>query len=285
MSFLSQLLQRVIALVDRHRAACLVFLSITLFILAYAGVAAWRPPILVPALDAVSAGFQRVFSKPLALGTHLQSPKVSQSRIMELELEASRLRELGRENARLRRMLEYTPLPGWSTIPARIVGLDLDPLKGTAWVNRGSSHGVAEGQPVVAAGGLVGVVAEAGRFQSRLRLLRHPDTPVSVRNTRTRVVGVVEWDPAGMEMGVNLVPRQADVAPEDTLVSSGLGGVFPENLPVGTVKHAATPEGRIIQSITLTPFAEFFKLEEVFILHDIEGPPVHGADSSKRGAP
>jgi rod shape-determining protein MreC len=73
----------------------------------------------------------------------------------------------------------------------------------------------------------------------------------------------------------------------DTLLSSGLGGVFPPGLPVGEVASVSRPEDRLIQDVLLETFVSFFRLEEVFVILPLAGPLVPGgltADSAEATA-
>jgi rod shape-determining protein MreC len=191
---------------------------------------------------------------------------------MDTQLEMERLREAERENVRLREMLGYDPPPGFRTVPARVIGLDLDPLRGVAWVNIGYNRGLLGGEPVTTVRGLVGVVDQVENLQSRVRLLRNEDTPVSVRVARSRVLGIVEWDPGASRLKITKVPLHADMVPGDTLLTSGLGGVFPPGLLVGVVSDIEEPPDRLLKEATLRPFGTFFRLEEVFILMPGPGP-------------
>ena len=108
--------------------------------------------------------------------------------------------------------------------------------------------------------------------RARLRLIRNEYTPVSVRVTRSRTLGIVEWDPGIGRLRVSQVPFQADIQEGDTLTSSGLGGVFPPDLPVGVVTRVSEPLERLLKEVVIEPFGEFHRLEEVFVIVPLEGP-------------
>jgi rod shape-determining protein MreC len=128
------------------------------------------------------------------------------------------------------------------------------------------------------------VVSEVGDGRSRVRLLRNEYTPVSVRDIRSRSLGVVDWDPGTGRLRVNQVPFPADIAVGDTLVSSGLGGVFPPELPVGVVTDVHEPPERLLKEVTVRSFGRFDRLEEVFVLLPWEGPVVVSENDSTVGA-
>lgn len=264
--------RRLWAYLERRRGLAVVLAAA--LVLALGGTSAWisRPPIVTPVVDGVTAALVSLFSRPLRLARHLHGPDRDSSRIMALQLELASLRRAERENLRLRAMLGYQPPPGYQTIPGSVVGLDLDPLRGVAWIDVGSSAGVREGQAVLTVDGLVGVVDEVWSRRSRIRLIRNEYTPVSVRVTRSRTLGIVEWDPGTGRLRAAQIPFQADIAAGDTLVSSGLGGVFPPDLPVGVVEEVREPPERLLKDVVVRAFSKFHRLEEVFVIIPLAGP-------------
>jgi rod shape-determining protein MreC len=273
LSVIFEAVQRVIAFFDRRRALVVVLVAAAILAAGTSVRVFQRPPVLVPVVDAITGGVMTALSQPLKIGRLFTRSRGPSKRVMELELELARLREAERENARLRAMLGYEPPIRYRTVPARVVGLDRDPVRGVAWINVGSHHGVAPGEAVVTVEGLVGVVEKVSSRSSRIRLLRNENSPVSVRDTRSRVLGIVEWDPGEGKLHVTKVPLQSDVAAGDTLISSGLGGVFPPGLPVGTVAEVRDSPERLLKDILLDPFASFFRLEETFVLIPQAPPP------------
>jgi len=257
---------------ERRRGLAVVMVAAAILALGTGSALISRPPILAPVIEGGTAGFLGLFSRGVRFARFLSGPRPGPSRVMELELELARLRSAERENARLREMLGYDPPPGYKTVLGRVIGLDLDPLRGMAWIDIGTEDGLREAEAVLTVDGLAGVVDRSWKGRARVRLLRNEYTAVSVRDTRSRSLGIVEWDPGQGRLRVGQVPFQADMAVGDTLVSSGLGGVFPPDLPVGVVREVdATPE-RLLKDIELQPFAAFYRLEEVFVVIPLQGP-------------
>src|SRR5262249_15012219 len=155
--------------------------------------------------------------------------------LMKERLDRGRYAEALGENARLRALLGFPSPGGFRAIPCMVTSLDPEPLGGSISVDRGSSSGVVAGQAVVSIDGLVGSVAQVFAARSRVRVLTNYDAPVAVRIRRNRVLGVVEWDPGTARLLMRNVPATEEVAEGDTLISSGLGGVYPEGLFVGSV--------------------------------------------------
>jgi rod shape-determining protein MreC len=131
-------------------------------------------------------------------------------------------------------------------------------------INRGTHHGVKENMPVFSMNGLVGKVTKVSYGYARVQLLVDPNLKLSVLERRTRVVGFLESVDGHMLMA--MVPTHAGVKAGDTLITSGLGGIFPKGIPVGTVSAVREADLDVMRQMYVVPFQEFSTLEEVFVM-------------------
>jgi rod shape-determining protein MreC len=276
-------LGRLFAAFERRRGLAVLSFAGLLFVLGLTNTLVSRPPILTPAIEGISGAFLAVFSQPVRLARAMTGSHPTTGRVMQLELELASLRRAEAENRRLRAMLDYPPPTGYSLVPARIQGLDLDPLRGFAWIDAGRGSGIEEGAAVLTVDGLAGVVDQVQRLRARVRLLQSEAIAVSVRDVRSRALGIVDWDPGQGRLRVDQVPYRADFAVGDTLVSSGLGGLFPPDLPVGTVAQVSEPPERLLKDVALSPFVSFYQLEEVFVLAPVQARGTSLLDTTWRG--
>jgi rod shape-determining protein MreC len=268
-------LGRLFTAFERRRGLAVLSFAGLLFVLGLTSTLVSRPPLLAPAVEGISGACLALVSPPVRLARAMTGSRPTSGRVMELELELASLRRAEAENRRLRAMLDYPPPTGYSLVPARIQGLDLDPLRGFAWIDVGDRKNVEEGAAVLTVDGLAGVVDQVQPLRARVRLLQSEAIAVSVRDVRSRALGIVDWDPGQGRLRVDQVPYRADFAVGDTLVSSGLGGVFPPDLPVGTVSSVSEPPERLLKDVALAPFVAFHQLEEVFVM-----APVHARGTS-----
>ena len=155
--------------------------------------------------------------------------------LAEARRELIRRQALEHENRRLRALLGLAQGTGDEVTLARIVGSSFDSPRRLATLSAGSAAGVAPGQPVRAADGLIGRVLETGRWASRVLLITDGASTVPVRLVRdgTPALAVGRGDGTielrTLEVGQNPFRRG------DILVTSGIGGIFPPNIPVATV--------------------------------------------------
>lgn len=149
--------------------------------------------------------------------------------------EVVRARMLAFENARLRRVARLIDQGAMPVAVGRIVGSDLAGTRRFATLALGSVDGVRPGQPVRAADGLVGRIAETGRHASRIVLLSDGGSAVPLRVIRTGAAALAEGKGAGALDIRTTVAGAPPLRRGDLLVTSGTGGVYPPDLPVATV--------------------------------------------------
>lgn len=168
------------------------------------------------------------------------------------------------ELTRLHTLVRFDDKWDYPIVTARVVGHNPGRFLTTMVINRGTRHGVKENMPVFSMNGLVGKVTKATYAYSRVQLLVDPNLKLSVLERRTRVVGFLES--VDGHLLTAMVPTHAGVKMGDTLITSGLGGIFPKGIPVGTVKAVRQADLDVMRLMDVAPFQEFSTLEEVFVM-------------------
>ncbi|MBN1425852.1 rod shape-determining protein MreC [Candidatus Fermentibacteria bacterium] len=180
-------------------------------------------------------------------------------------LDDAKVFALAEQNQRLHSMigmrasLPYWLIPGMVlSRPGRFAGEYLA-------VDTGAADGVQAGFGVVSIGGLVGRVVEVRPHHSLVRTLLSPESRVSVVAKRSGAGGILR---AERTVGFTVpdIPMTEDVAPGDTLVTSGLGGVFPPGLRVGVVSAVSDDHRLQLHRAAVTSLVRFHAIREVFIL-------------------
>ena len=155
--------------------------------------------------------------------------------------------------------------PAETFLAADVVTRDLTGLRDILSIDKGTDDGVQEGMPVLAAGGsLAGVVMEARTNRAFVRLITDPDSSVRALHQLTRSEGIVNGDTSG-SLRVAFIPQATDVQPGHTFVTSGLGGLLPKGIPVGTVASAEGAAQEVFKRIRLRPIAPLRQLETVLV--------------------
>jgi rod shape-determining protein MreC len=170
-------------------------------------------------------------------------------------------------NDRLRHLLGFEPDTQRPMIAAQVVGKDPSSWSKTVIVNKGVQDGVRQSDPVVIPEGIVGVVIEVSARYAKVLLLIDPNSAVDALVQQTRARGIVKGGGAGYCV-FDYVLRKHTISVGDTVVSSGLDGVFPKGLRIGRISEIVRLNAGIFQKVSLTPYVDFEILEEVFIISD-----------------
>ncbi|NIN70860.1 MAG: hypothetical protein GTO46_02770 [Gemmatimonadetes bacterium] len=134
-------------------------------------------------------------------------------------------------------------------------------------LDAGSSEGVAEDAPVVAPGGLVGIVRSVYPGQAAGDFWTHPDFRVSAMTTDGSVFGIIR-PLAGTPLAMLLegAPFQAELPVGTELLTSGLGGIFPRGIPIGRVNRQTAEEAGWAKSYLVEPAVHPDAVREVMVL-------------------
>ncbi len=186
-------------------------------------------------------------------------------RVVSLTHENERLTQFRIERNRLRELLEFRKDSFYEFMPCDVIARSSSRFHHSITVDRGSDSGVLPGMPVVGYRGLAGRVTQVFPSSSRVLLLNNKSVSVSCLVKRSRVVGVLEWE-RGNLFSLDYVGKEEDVLPGDTLVTSGLGRVFPKGFPVGRVFQVAEEKTELSRRVGIICMTDLNKLEEVFII-------------------
>jgi rod shape-determining protein MreC len=185
--------------------------------------------------------------------------------LVEASLRLTQLEEAERENARLRGILGFEPPAGYSLLQARVIAVTGPDLPTAAEINRGSHDLIEVGQPLINEYGLIGRVTSVFANVSTVQLLTDPAHRVAVRVAASRDMGIVRYR-TFEGMILDNLPIQGGIKVGDTVVTSGLGGLYPPGLIVGYVDEVVRPEEEPFCQVRLRPAANFSSLEELFVL-------------------
>jgi rod shape-determining protein MreC len=192
-----------------------------------------------------------------------------QQALVDASVNISMLEEDRRENDRLRSVLGFEPPEGYGLLPAKVISITSDRIPISAVINMGSRDSVTVNQPVINEDGLIGRIAEVMPDYSTVQLLTDPTNRVAVRVAESREMGIAKF---GITDGMIMdnFPIQAEVHQGDLIISSGLGGIYPAGLKVGTVSSVSRPEDEAFCDVRLKPAVNFNALDELFILRSRE---------------
>ena len=223
-------------------------------------------------IDSVLSGIREAWKRYIFLVGLEDENRLLKRKVDILTSEIVNHREAYLEGLRLKEHLglrEKTELP---MITARVIGKEGASIFKTIVVNKGTKDGIKIGLPVLSVEGVVGRVVETSWNISRILLVIDFNSNADVLVQSSRAHGVLQ---GGGSAGCILkyIERSEEIKIGDLVLTSGLGGVFPKGLLLGTVVGVNRKDPGLFQKIDILPAVNFSRLEEVSIALIKENEP------------
>jgi rod shape-determining protein MreC len=186
-------------------------------------------------------------------------------RIQELEVEKNSLLEAGATNRRLQQLLDFRARLPAGSVTASIIGNSASSWFQTCLLDKGSADGVKKGMAVVTPLGIVGQVVSETAHTAKVLLITDPNSGVDALVQRTRVRGIVSGSLENVTI-MKYVKRSEDIQEGDRLITSGVDGVFPKGLMVGTATKVRKQNLGLFQYVEVAPAVSSSRTEEVLVV-------------------
>ncbi|OKZ84856.1 rod shape-determining protein MreC [Clostridium sp. 29_15] len=181
------------------------------------------------------------------------------------------------EVERLREALNFTESKNnYNYVGVNIIGYSGSSLSDGYIIDKGSNDGIAKNMVVVSSKGLVGKVTKVSSNFAIVQSILNENIAVAVMDQQTReatgvLQGLSDKKDNNMPVVYNL-PINSDVKEGDIIITSGLGKIYPKEIPVGTVVSVEEDNVKVMKSAVVEPFVNFNELEELFVV-------IHGIGS------
>ncbi len=177
---------------------------------------------------------------------------------------------LEKENIRLRSLLDSSFKLGEQVLIAELVAVNLAPYEHVVVVNKGTRFGVHKGQAVLDANGVVGQVTRALPLNSEVILITDPSHAIPVQVNRNGLHTIAMGNGQLNQLTLPFLPNNADIRSGDLLITSGLGGVFPQGYPVAVVETFVEQPDKPFAIIYARPTAALNTSRELLIVWNNE---------------
>jgi len=173
---------------------------------------------------------------------------------------------LEQENLRLRSLLDSSYKVGDKVLIGELMAVNLEPFSREFLINRGSRHGVYDGQPILDSHGVLGQITRAEPLSSHAMLITDPNhaIPVAINRNNLRAIAYGTGSPNSLDLPH--FPANADIQVGDLLVSTGLGGVFPRGYPVAEITQITHDPSQPFSEVSARPVAQLQRSREVLMV-------------------
>lgn len=192
--------------------------------------------------------------------------------VAELEVRLQEQRALAERSVRLQQLMDLKSSTTLPTLAADVIAGNLNPGMRTITIGRGTADGVQADMAVIAPTGVVGrVIGTPAAHAARVQLIIDRNAAAGALIERTRAGGMVVGVDKDPPMTMDLVSNLADVQVGDTVVASGVDGIYPKGFTIGHVEMSERGP-QLYRVITVRPTVNFSSLEEVLVVLVPAGP-------------
>jgi rod shape-determining protein MreC len=214
------------------------------------------------------SAINEIFREKLATrSTLLSNNEKLREQALFNQAKLQRLALLEQENARLRQLLG-SPIQtsNEQVLIAKILSVDLHPFRQLITINKGKRQGVFDGQPLIAAKGIIGQVVEVYPMHSTALLISDPNHALLAESNRTNLRALLVGSGRTDRVELKNVSLSADIRIGDLLHTSGLDGRYPPNYPIAEVTVINNRPGEAFLHVEARPLADLDTIREVLLL-------------------
>ncbi|MFZ5503548.1 MAG: rod shape-determining protein MreC [Pseudomonadota bacterium] len=197
----------------------------------------------------------------------------------------SRLQGLQQENQQLRLLLELPKPDAFSSQAVEIVYAEPDAFKRKVLVNKGADAHIEAGQVVMDDRGIVGQVTRVYPWLSEVTLITEKNHAVPVQVLRNGLRTIVFGAGDTSQLTLRYLPVSADIQNGDILVTSGIDGLYPANIPVARIEKIERDATVPFAKVTCSPLAGVDKHRHLLVLSNLtQLPPRPAEEPAKQPA-
>ncbi len=241
--------------------------------------------------DDTTSWFQQLMYKPASMiagffgnindvSTVYEENQALKQTLSFYALDRARLNSLEKENERLKEMLQFTQLQkeqnNYTYRIAQVVAVSPDLYNKTIKINLGSENGIKENMAVATEDGLIGRVNRVTPFYAHVEMVTNLSetaldsilihAAVSSSEEFETYGTITSFDPIEERLLMTKIDPNDPIAEGDLIVTSGLGGVFPKDIIIGTVDKVEVGEFGLTNVAYIKASADFKQLHEVFVI-------------------
>lgn len=240
--------------------------------------------IISSAVGYITTGMQRV-SATVVGGENKKSYEELEAENQQLKKEVASLRtrladyeDIKEENARLWKYYELKEEnSGYDFVPASVIRRDPGELFYSFTIDRGTGDDISLNDPVVTENGLVGYISEVNRSYSKVTTILSPDLLAGAKDVKSKDTGVITGDADYSDKNLVTMKKLAEnnkIKVGDQISTTGIGGMYPENISVGKVKEVKYDNFDTSLYAVIEPYEDIQNVSDVVVVTSFDGQGV-----------
>lgn len=210
--------------------------------------------------------FDGVFERFNTRQTLVEDNRNLKREVLRLKSELILLDQYKEENQRLRKLLGSSFVRDEKKVVTEVMAVDTSPYRHQVVIDKGQIDGVYVGQPVINEKGIVGQVTFVAAHNARVLLLTDAKNAIPVQVIRNDIRVIASGNGEIDEIQLEHIPTSTDIQVGDLLVTSGLGGIYPEGYPVANVTKVDHDTRQEFAAIKAEPVVEFDRLRYLLLI-------------------
>jgi len=198
------------------------------------------------------------------------------SSYFNLQEENQRLTE---ENQRLRKMLFNSPddsiqpldstLAVYEILNARLIKNSFTSPRNYVTINKGENDGVHQDMGVITTDGILGIVENVSNNFATVQSVLNTKSNINAKIKGTEYFGSLVWDTKDYtEVQLIDIARLVPLVVGDTIVTGGMSSIFPENVPIGTIKKYDLNASKSFYNIDVELFSDMANIKNVYLIEN-----------------
>jgi len=182
----------------------------------------------------------------------------------ELLSKIADLENLKKENEILRNALGLGLEKEFNLVMVKVIGKDIS--RDVIEISKGLKDGISKDLPVITSQKvLIGRISEVYDNFSRIMLISDKNSSFSAKISGSEVSGAIKGK-GNFNIFLDFVPKEEEILPDETVITSALGGTFPEGLLVGKIKEIKKSDIEPFQQAEISPFLNINELDQLFVI-------------------
>ncbi|MGI5891551.1 MAG: rod shape-determining protein MreC [Bacillota bacterium] len=190
------------------------------------------------------------------------------AQIASLKSQVNSLNEAKTENIYLKEMLNITEeLSDWTPVASTVIARSSKSWYSTITIKGGKNQGFEKDMPVITPQGLVGRIIMVSNNTAEVLLIIDQECATSAMVQPSQTPGVVEGNAHNSDTLYMIhIPADAKINKDQSVITSGLGGIFPRGLRIGYITDVYPVQGNLMLQATIEPFVDFDRITNVLVL-------------------